>query len=137
MQCYTLKNSILILYFWLFIITNFGGAKYSLDNYLIRKNYKLSKLLIKCYNISGNLSLKNLKQPTYLFSLLTQYYLLETAYSIYRTPPGLTELPLLNCSQAHICVSFITSSEIFIYSSLCFLFILVSFLCLANFYFKL
>ena len=67
MQCYTLANSIQIYISG--CLSSPRGAKYSLDNYLIRKNYKLSKLLIKCYNISGNLSLKKLK-TTYLFVLI-------------------------------------------------------------------
>ena len=101
MQCYTLANSILILYFWLFIITNFGGAKYSLDNFLIRKNYKLSKLLIKCYNISGNLSLKKLK-TTYLFVLIA-YAILSFGAALFHLQDsswinGTTAIELLTSS---------------------------------------
>lgn len=81
MQCYTLGSSILILYLYLFTITNFGGAKYSLDNYFINKKNNVSKFLIKFYNISGNLSLKQLK-ITYLI-ILTAYALISFSAAIY------------------------------------------------------
>ncbi len=81
MQCYTLGSSILVLYFYLFTITNFGGAKYSLDNYIINKKNNISKFLIKCYNISGNLSLNELK-ITYLI-ILTAYALISFVAAIY------------------------------------------------------
>ena len=81
MDCYTLGSSITILYLYLFCFTNFGGAKYSLDYYLINKNKKISRFLIKCYNVSGNLGLKELK-IIYLI-ILTVYALLSFSAAIY------------------------------------------------------